>query len=129
MYKIAGQNSIIHLESGTVFQMPPVESFGLDYQRWLDAGNTPQPAAVLPVLVPSEVTMRQARLALLGVGKLASVDVFINSLPDPPKTAAKIEWEFSNSIQRHNGFVAQIAPQLGMTSAELDNLFITASKL
>jgi hypothetical protein len=50
-------------------------------------------------------------------------------MPDPPKTAAKIEWDYSNTVQRHNGFVSQIAPMLGMTEQQIDDLFILAATL
>ena len=80
-------------------------------------------------LVPRAVTMRQARLALLGAGKLAAVDAAIDSMPEPNKSAARIEWEYSNEVQRHNGFVSALGPALGMTSAQIDQLFIAAAKL
>lgn len=127
-YKLLPDDFVKKLDDGTVFKIPAVESYGFEYERWLAAGNTPEPMDTAPV-VPSEVTMRQARLALLNAGKLASVDVMINSLTDPPKTAARIEWEYSNVVQRHNGFVSQIAPLLGMTEQDIDNLFIEAATL
>lgn len=79
--------------------------------------------------VPASVTMRQARLALRAAGKLAAVEAAIAALPDPAKTDAQIEWEYSNEVQRHNGFVSQLAPLLGMTEAQLDDLFIQAKAL
>lgn len=79
--------------------------------------------------VPRSVTMRQARLALLGAGKLAAVESAIAALSEPAKTAALIEWEYSNEVHRHNGFVSQLAPLLGMSEAELDALFIAAKAL
>lgn len=82
-----------------------------------------------PSAVPSAVTMRQARLALAGAGKLAAVESAIAALPEPQKTAAQIEWEYSNEVQRHNGFVSQLAPALGMTEEQLDALFIQAAAL
>lgn len=82
-----------------------------------------------PVPVPNRVTMRQARLALLAAGKLAAVNAAINALPSPTKDAALIEWEYSSEVQRHNGFVAQIAPVLGMDDDDLDALFIAAAAL
>ena len=78
---------------------------------------------------PQVVTMRQARLALLGVGKLDNVAAAIASLPSPQKEAAQIEWEYSSEVQRHNGFVAQIGPVLGMNEEALDQLFTTAAGL
>ena len=85
------------------------------------------PAA--PPSVPAEVTMRQARLALHAAGKLSAVNAAINALPDPPKTAALIEWEYSSTVRRDSQFVAMLGPALGLDAAALDALFIAASKL
>ena len=82
-----------------------------------------------PVVVPQEVTMRQARLALHAAGKLSAVNAAIAALPDPPKTAALIEWEYSSTVRRDSQFVTMLGPALGLDSAALDALFIAASKL
>ena len=79
--------------------------------------------------VPTSVTMRQARLALLAAGKLAAVQSAIDALSEPTKTAAQIEWEYSNEVQRHNGLVAALGPALSLTSDQIDALFIGAAKL
>ena len=92
---------------------------------WIVADAEPAIAAT----VPAEVTMRQARLALLAAGKLDAVNAAINALPDPPKTAALIEWEYSNAVRRDSQFVALLGPALGLDAAGLDALFIAASKL
>lgn len=80
-------------------------------------------------VIPSAVTMRQARLALSAIGLLTQVDAAINALPEPQKTAAKIEWEFSSVVERNRPFVQQLGASLGLTPTQLDNLFIEASKL
>ena len=80
-------------------------------------------------VVPSAVTMRQARLALLAAGKLNEVISAINQLSGAEKEAALIEWEYSSEVQRHNGFVSLIGPALDMTEEQIDDLFIAASKL
>lgn len=82
-----------------------------------------------PPVVPSAVTMRQARLALLGAGLLDDVDAAINAMPSPQKEAARIAWEYSQEVQRHNGFVSVLAPMLGLTEAQTDALFFTAAGL
>ena len=82
-----------------------------------------------PEPVPAEVTMRQARLALHAAGKLAAVNAAISALPDPPKTAALIEWEYSSTVRRDSQFVALLGPALGLDAAGLDALFVAASKL
>lgn len=89
----------------------------------------PQPDVPVPVIVPSAVTMRQARLALLGAGLLDDVEAAIAALPSPAKETAKIEWEYSQEVQRHNGFVAQLGPALGLDAAALDALFVAAARL
>lgn len=93
---------------------------------WVAAYVPPPPE---PVAVPKIVTMRQARLALLGAGKLTDVNNAINALPSPTKEAALIEWEFSNEVNRKNGLVSQLAPLLGMTDADLDAMFIAGAAL
>ena len=82
-----------------------------------------------PTAVPKVVTMRQARLALLGAGLLATINSAITALPSPTKEAAQIEWEYSQEVQRHNGFVSQLAPILGLSAAQLDGLFVAAAQL
>ena len=73
--------------------------------------------------------MRQARLALLGAGKLAGVGAAIASMPEPQKTAASIELEYSNALQRSNPFVSQLGAALGLDDAAIDALFVEAAKL
>lgn len=82
-----------------------------------------------PSDVPQEVTMRQARLALHAAGKLTAVNGGIAALPDPPKTAALIEWEYSSTVRRDSQFVALLGPALGLDAAGLDALFIAAAKM
>lgn len=115
------------------------QSLGVDMARYIYNPLTkqldqapdlaPPVVVVVPEKVPASVTMRQARLALLAAGKLELVEATINALPEPPKTPALIEWNYSNDVLRHNGFVSQIAPLIGMTSEDLDAMFIDASKL
>lgn len=85
--------------------------------------------AAAPVSVPAEVTMRQARLALLGAGKLAAVDAAIDALPDPQKAAARIEWDYSSTVRRQQPLVLALAPALGLSTGQLDALFIAAAAL
>jgi hypothetical protein len=82
-----------------------------------------------PVPVPDSVTMRQARLALLQAGLLSSVDAAIDGLPEPDRSAAKIEWEYAAVVQRGSGLVPAMGAALGLTEAQLDDLFIQAATL
>lgn len=115
---------------------PPPELISPQVARWTGSDwevlperpvpPTPEP---VPDPVPQSVTMRQARLALLGVGLLAAVDAAIAGLPEPERTAAQIEWEYSQEVQRDKPFVAMLAPALGLSESDLDNLFRVAATL
>lgn len=82
-----------------------------------------------PPMIPQVVTMRQARLALLGAGLLSGVDAAIAGLTEPTKSAALIEWEYAAVVQRGSGLVPAMATALGMTEAQIDALFIAAAAL
>ena len=94
---------------------------------FLEDGVWINPPVVVPI--PQEIAMRQARLALLDIGLLATVQAAINTLPEPDKTKAQIEWEYSNALQRNNPFVTTLGTALGLSSDDIDSLFITASGL
>ena len=93
-----------------------------------DTITWPEPPAP-PVPVPQSVTMRQARLALHAADLLSSVDTAIASMQEPAKTAALIEWEYASAVERNAGLVPAMASALGMTDAQIDDLFITAATL
>lgn len=81
------------------------------------------------LLVPESVTMRQARIALAQAGKLTTVNSVIAAMPGTQGDIARIEWEFSNEVKRNQPLVLALIPVLGMTSGEIDQLFITAAGL
>lgn len=78
---------------------------------------------------PAVVTMRQARLALLAGGLLAAVEDSIDALPSPQREAARIEWEYSQEVHRDRPFVQLLGAGMGLTEAQLDNLFTQAAQL
>jgi len=85
-------------------------------------------AAALPK-IPASVTMRQARLALLAAGKLDAVNTAIAAMASPQKEAAQIQWEYSSDVFRNWPLVLSLGPALGLSSTDLDNLFIQAAML
>ena len=127
------------IDAGRVINHAEADSDFADSQGWIPAGDsrigdswdgevfTPAPPA--PPAVPSAVTMRQARLALLGAGLLAGVDAAIDSLPSPQKEAARIEGDYATEVQRSSGLVSMMVVALGLDDAALDALFIGAAAL
>lgn len=74
--------------------------------------------------IPKSITARQARLALLSIGKLADVAAAISKLESPIKERVEIEWEYATDIYRNNGFIDALGSALGLDKAALDDLFI-----
>jgi hypothetical protein len=92
---------------------------------WLWDGQTLSPPPVEPDPVPSFVSMRQARLALLGAGLLDTVNAGIGQMGQ----AEQIEWEYASEVRRDSALVAAMGAALNLDDAALDALFVTAATL
>lgn len=78
----------------------------------------------------TEVTMRQARLALLKAGLLDKVQAAISGIVDSTeRTAAQIEWEYATVVKRDSPLIEAVAVQAGLTETQIDQMFIEASQL
>src|SRR5690606_12135578 len=86
-----------------------------------------QPEIPTEPSIPSVVTMAQAKLALLYAGLYEQVEQALADLPEPQKTAALIEWNHRQTLERDHPLVAQVAAALGLTEQQLDDLFVDAS--
>ena len=133
-YKLTGENYVIKdgetkVPIANTPEFPNTNPDYLAYKTWIDAGGVPLPPEPARPHVPASVTMRQARLALLGAGLLASVDAAIDGLPSPQKEAARIEWEYATEVQRVSGLVPMMGAALGLDDAALDALFVAAVAL
>ena len=124
MYKL-NQNSIIRLADNAYI---PNDERNTDYQAylaWVSEGNAPLPADVTTSVIPSIVSMRQARLALLQAGLLSTVNAAIAAGGD----ADKIEWEYAADVDRNSPLVQNMKAGLNLSDADLDNLFTLAASL
>ena len=75
--------------------------------------------------VPQQVTMRQARLALLSAGLLDDVEMVVAAAG----RAAQLEWEYAAVVERSNLAVAAVQQQESLTDEQIDDLFREAAKL
>lgn len=57
------------------------------------------------------------------------IEAYINNLPEPVQTEARIEWEKTAVIERDNPLLAQIAEMMQWDDERLDEMFTEASKL
>lgn len=80
--------------------------------------------------VPKSVTRRQARQALLLAGILDDVQPALDAIPDATQRGLmQIEWDDSQEFHRNRPALLALASALGLTSEQIDELFITAATL
>lgn len=113
MYKL-NNNSVIRISDSAWVGLENSE-----YLIWLEAGNTPEPADIPPVVIPT-LSMRQARLALLDAGLLDEVEAAITTPSD------RIWWDYSTTVERNHPLVDAVLTALGKTETEIDVMFIAA---
>ena len=103
-----------------------IDITGLEYQP--QVGWTFENGVLFLKLAP--VTARQIRRALLSVGlNEATIVGALNTLPEPTKSAALIEWEYSNEFFRTHYLVPMVGQMLGWNTQQLDELWVLAGKL
>lgn len=102
----------------------------VDVEQWI-AENGPLPDYEYPPEapdVPVQVTMRQARAALIITGNIDLIQPAIDAIADPVERAlAQNEWDRSQTVERNRGLVQQLGAQL-FTKEQLDDLFILADQ-
>ena len=81
-------------------------------------------AAKAKALVPNSITPRQARLKLLEAVLLDNLEAIITT-----NRAWQIEWEYATEVNRDSPLINAVAVQAGLTSEQIDQMFIEASKL
>lgn len=82
------------------------------------------PVAELPDLAPY-----QFRAMLKLSGKQDDLYAFIEALPEPNKTVAQAKLEYSLTFKRDNDLVTAAQGALGLTTEELDALWLQAAAI
>lgn len=97
---------------------------------WIFSGGNWQAPPPKGQEVPFSVSRRQGRQALLLAGKLSLVQPAIDAIADATQRGmAQIYWDDSQEFERNHATLIALASQIGLTSADLDSLFITAKAL
>jgi hypothetical protein len=111
------------------------EEDGQWFANWIEVDKTGLELEAEKPPVPTSVTRRQARQALLIRGLLDDVEPAIAALDDGTLVGlermrlAQIEWEDSLEFLRARPLVIQVGAALGLDSEGLDDLFIFAATL
>lgn len=126
-----------YIENGVVIDRvgnDPFQLFGATYAEqfiecpdevdnfWLYDGNEFTAPPPQPVIIPT-LTMRQARLSLLGAGLLDEVEASITT------TENRIWWDYSTTVERNHPLVNAVLTALGKTPSDIDQMFIGAAEL
>lgn len=106
--------------AGSLLEMVPPEVADALSFAWPE--TEPEPPSV-----PQEVTNFQARAALLRAGLFEVVDAAIMALPRTKE--AWQAWEYANTISRGGALVNAMAFSLGLTEAQIDDLFRAAAQI
>lgn len=110
-----------------VEEASPVQIGGVWTQRWVVRNLTPEE---LKARIPTVVTMRQARLALLQSGLLSQVEAAIAAIEDQAqRQAVQIEWEYAAEVDMIHPWVQSLATALDLSEGQLDEFFVLAATL
>ncbi len=104
-------------------------SYTYPVDGWIHAESLDAAISYFANAAKSTITLRQCKLALLNAGKLQDVINAIAALPEPQKTAAQIEFDYANEVERSSPLLTTIASAIGLTEEELDQLFDSAKVL
>lgn len=130
MYRLTSAGIIVRISDNAFIPNDPENSDFRAYRRWVDEGNTPEPTEPVQPAVVERVSMRQARLALLGAGLLNDIEAALAAIPDEGhRRAAQIEWEYATEVSRNSPWVQQLSASLGLGGEQLDALFAQAAQL
>jgi hypothetical protein len=99
---------------------------GKEVARWAERAKPP----VVIGNVPQSVTRRQARQALIMAGLFDQVQPAIDAIVDAQQRALmQSEWDDSQMFERNRPALITMATALGLSSAQVDDLFRAAAAL
>src|SRR5574338_1021661 len=131
IYKFANadKTSIIKDEDGIILHIPTVggNRHYQEFLEWEALGNVAEPFVEPPAPVPQSLTRFQALAVLLQVGLLDEVEAMM-AAPETDRMV-KIAFENAQSFERTSPTLLQLAAALGLTDAQLDQMFIDGSKI
>lgn len=93
----------------------------------LPEGASVEPYVAPPPPIPSTVTRFQALATLSAAGHLPAIRTYINTLDQDNIT--RLAWENAADWERTSPTLAALATMLGLTDADVDDLFVAAAQV
>lgn len=128
MYKLTEYPDVVlRVADNGYVPFDPANTDYRQYLAWVDAGNTPEPYVAPPPPTPSTVTRFQALATLAAGGWLDVVHTYIDALPRTDIT--RLAFENATDWERTSPTVNALAQMLGLSDAQVDDLFVAAAQV
>ena len=127
MYKLTDSTNIVRVADATYIPADPANTDFQQYLQWLAEGNTPEPYIAPPPPIPATVTRFQALATLAAGGYLDTVHAYIDTLPRSNIT--RLAFENATDWERTSPTINALAQMLGLSDAQVDDLFVAASQV
>lgn len=124
-YQLTDRTAVIRTADRHEIPSDPGNRDWVAYQAWLAAGNVPDPYIVPPAPIPSPVSRMQAMVAMSRAGLLTSVQNWITT----QDAETQLIWNTATDFSRSSTLLNNAATALNLTSAQVDQLFITAATI
>ena len=113
------------------FPDAPVAPYAAPAEPDADPVETPEttPISEWADRVPKGILAWQAKAVLTMRGLLAAAEAVIDTLPDEQRIVLRSAWDNNAMFPRNSVIIVTLAADLGLAESDLDEMFVTASKL